>query len=67
MKIASFLTKYFWDIDFKSLSAKDSVFIIERILEYGDEKAIRWMMRNFDRSQIKKVLLSKRGFSKKQK
>jgi len=64
MKLPKSFSKYFWDIDFNNLEVeKSSVFVIERILEYGDEKAVRWMLKNFDSSQIKKVLSKRRGFS----
>jgi hypothetical protein len=64
MKLPESFSKYFWDIDFNNLEVeKSSVFVIERILEYGDEKAVRWMLKNFDSSQIKKILSKRRGFS----
>lgn len=65
MKVPGFLRKYFWDVDFAEFEVKDSVFIIERILEYGDKLAVQWMLDNFSRVEIKKVLSEKRGFSKK--
>jgi hypothetical protein len=38
------LHRYFWDVDAKRLNIrKYRQFIIERILEFGDEKAIRWV------------------------
>ena len=56
----------FWDIDFKNLDTKShSVYIIGRILEYGDREAVIWMMKNFKKSQIKKVLSGEKGFSPK--
>jgi hypothetical protein len=42
-----------------------SQFIIERILEYGDEKAVKWMKRNFKLNEIKKVIYSSRNLSLK--
>lgn len=61
-----FLSKYFWDIDFKKLDAgKYPSYAIERILEYGDDKAVKWMFDNFKKSQIKKTLLERRGISHK--
>lgn len=60
------LSKYFWDVDFNNLDIKKSpFFVIQRILEHGDEKAVRWMLRNFDSVQIKKVLSKTKGFSAK--
>ncbi len=54
----------FWDVDFKELDFKKYPnFIIARILEYGDEKAINWMFDHFQIDQIKETLLTKRGIS----
>jgi len=40
--LPEFLKKYFWDVDFSKLDKEAySQFIIERILEYGDQKAIK--------------------------
>jgi len=61
-----FLKKYFWDVDFSKLDKKThSRFIIERILEYGDEKAIKWMEKNFKLNEIKKVVCQSRNLSLK--
>jgi len=58
--------KYFWETDFQKLNVKDyPVYIIERILEYGDMDAVIWMMKNFKKPQIKQVLTEKRGISRK--
>jgi len=59
-----FLKKYFWDIDFLKLDKKlYSQFIIERILEYGNEKSVRWLKKNFKPSQIKNVIYNSKGLS----
>lgn len=64
--LPAFLSKYFWDINFKKLDSKKyPYYIIERILEYGDEKAVKWMMDNFKKTQIKETLIKKRGVSRK--
>ncbi|MDP2967236.1 MAG: hypothetical protein Q8N87_02405 [bacterium] len=60
------LKKYFWDVDFSKLDKKNySQFIIERILEYGDERAIKWMRENFKLNQIKNVLQQSKNISRK--
>lgn len=65
-KLPFFLIKYFWEVDFKSLNAKEySTFILERILEYGDERAVKWALNNFSDFQLKRVLSSRKNFSKK--
>ncbi|MBL7073661.1 hypothetical protein ISS37_00275 [candidate division KSB1 bacterium] len=59
-----FLSKYFWEVDFASLDAeKYPKYVIERILEYGDIKAIRWMKKNFSLDEIKNVLYNTRGLT----
>ncbi len=63
-KLPQFLKRYFWDTDFQKLDKKKhSWFIIERILEYGDEKAVKWMEDNFRKNEIKKVLLKSKNLS----
>lgn len=62
----SFLKKYFWDIKFEDLDPqKRSRYTIERLLEYGDEKAVRWMFKNFSEEAIKEALVSSRQLSLK--
>lgn len=55
--VPKFLKKYFWDIDFDKLDLdKSRLFILKRILEYGDERAVLWMGNNFHRYEIAKFL-----------
>ena len=55
--LPGFLKKYFWDVDFKKLDKNlYQSFIIERVLENGDEKATKWLFGCFEKSQIKKTL-----------
>lgn len=64
--LPKFLQKYFWDVNFSKLDKKKySFFIIERILEQGDEKAVRWLKRNFTLRQIKNTLYCSRNISPK--
>jgi hypothetical protein len=64
--IPKFLKKYFWDVDFDKLDVKaHSQDILTRLLEYGDEKAIRWMKRNFTKDEIADVLFHLRTVSPK--
>ena len=63
-KAPSFLKKYFWDIDFGNLDvSKSPNYVIERILEMGDEKAIRWLLKTFPKRVIENVIISSRGLS----
>lgn len=65
-KLPEFLKKYFWDVDFENIEMENRrVYILKRILEYGDEKAVSWMRGNFTKEEIKDVLIKSRGFSQK--
>ena len=58
------IKKYFWDADIdQSDFKKHAPYVIERILEYGDESAVRWLFQTFPGSLIKKTLMTRRGFS----
>lgn len=65
-KLPEFLKKYFWDVEFEKIDfEKRRTYILKRILNYGDQKAVRWMWGNFKKSEIKDVLSNFRGFSQK--
>lgn len=63
-QLPSSLRKYFWDVDVKQLNIgvhKD--YVIERILEFGDLKAFRWLNSVFDSSQIIRVIMNSKQIS----
>jgi hypothetical protein len=63
-RIPEFLKPLFWEVDFYKLEfPKKQDFIIRRILEYGDKKAIYWMKQNLDKNAIKDVLCKTKGLS----
>lgn len=65
-KLPGFLKKYFWDVEFKKIDPKKSkIYVLRRILDYGDEKAVIWMYKNFKKSEMKNALSSFRGYSQK--
>lgn len=55
---------YFWDIDTKALSVtQNAFFIIERLLEYGNEKAIQWLLHQYSKDEISNVVRTSRRLS----
>ncbi|MFH1288359.1 MAG: hypothetical protein ABII25_06650 [bacterium] len=65
-KLPLILKKYFWDVSFEKIDLKKSrAYIVKRLLEYGDGKAIKWMWHNFEKTEVKDVLSNSRGFSVK--
>ena len=65
-RLPKFLKKYFWDVDFGKINFDNCIaYVLKRILEYGDEDAVRWMWKNFKKEEIKNVLCNFRGYSQK--
>lgn len=65
-KLPGFLEKYFWDVEFGKIDLqKRRVYVLKRILDYGDQEAVAWMWINFKKQEIKEVLSKYRGFSQK--
>ena len=65
-ELPKFLKNYFWDTDFKGIDPKENrIYILKRILNYGDERAVSWMFDNFKKSEIKDALSNFRGYSQK--
>jgi len=57
-------SRYFWDIKIRDLNPqKNSQYIIQRLLEKGDEKAVRWLRKKFRRTELIKAIKERRGFS----
>jgi len=64
--LPKFLEKYFWDVEFKTLNLeKYESYITERLLEYGDPKALSWLLNHIKKETIKNILFTKRGLSPK--
>lgn len=59
-----FLKKYFWDTKFTEIDEiQNSRYVIERVLEYGDKEALRWLFKNYPSSEIKEVVSKTRFLS----
>lgn len=57
--------KYFWEYDAQALDKTGHWYqIIERILEYGDLEANRWVYRSYTPEQIAEVVRSSKNFGK---
>ena len=66
MKLPSYLKKYFWDTDFEQLDPdKNRSYILSRVFEYGDTKAVKWALQYFPQEDIKKTLRESRALSPK--
>ena len=60
------LRKYFWDVEFVTIDlTANRIYVLQRILAYGDEKAVAWMWKCFKKSEIQSALSHFRGCSRK--
>jgi len=51
--------KYFWDVDFNKLSARKYInFILSRILNFGNMRAVRWMLKTVKKGVILNYILT---------
>lgn len=65
-EIPESLRPFFWDVDFDGLSLRDfSYFIIARLMEHGDEGAMRFLMLAFSRRELGEVLKTSRSISRR--
>jgi hypothetical protein len=62
--LPGFLAPYFWEVDFSQLRLRGRErYIIERLLEYGDDRAIRWLKTTFSPQAIGRVVRESRCLS----
>jgi hypothetical protein len=63
--IPEFLLPLFWDVRPESLLPGHEWFVIERILNYGDVPAMKWMWRTFPEELIVSVVRGSRRLTRK--
>lgn len=60
------LHKFFWEHPLDTLDEdRHKAFVIERLLEHGDDLAVRWVFRRYARADILQVVCSSRRLSRK--
>ncbi len=58
--------KFFWDVQPERLDVHmNAAFIMERLLEMGDDAAIVWLRANYPEKAIKEVVKNSRRLSRK--
>lgn len=64
IQLPPYAQRYFWDIDPTRLDVdRYPVYVLERLLEYGDLPSARWMLEHFSREDIIAVLKTSRRLS----
>ena len=61
-----FRRSLFWDVDPRSIDLRRHArYIIERILDLGDEEEVRWMARTYSRRMIRETIARSRALHEK--
>lgn len=61
MQTVNFRKSLFWDTDIKKLDLqKNAKYIIERIMDFGNEDEARWMRRYYPKSFLSEVVRKSR-------
>lgn len=65
-KLPRSFKQYFWEVDFNKIDLNKThpSYIIQRILNFGNEWATKWLLINFDEDVIKQTIRDYRGLSK---
>lgn len=64
--IPHYAHRYFWDVDPLQLDLeRDHRFIIERLLEKGNDESVRWLQSQYTEEDLKKVVASSNRLSPK--
>ncbi|MBI4128309.1 MAG: hypothetical protein HY459_04575 [Parcubacteria group bacterium] len=51
----------FWDVDPKTIDLKRHArYVIERVLDFGNDKEVRWLWKTYSRDQIREVVATSR-------
>lgn len=60
------IKRFFWECKDAEIDIQRNwFFVIERLLEYGDLGAVKWVLENFEQTQIVEVVKTSRNLSGK--
>jgi len=66
MEIPEYIKMVLWDVDTEELDLKKHwFFVIERIMVYGNENDVQWMLGTFSKEQLIKVVKKSRNLNRK--
>jgi len=60
------LTKFFWDAPLRTIDrAANKRYVISRLLELGDEAAVRWLEETYSPDELRQTIATSRSLSSK--
>ncbi|MBI4434886.1 hypothetical protein HY635_03690 [Candidatus Uhrbacteria bacterium] len=66
MMLPNFIKTYLWDTPIEHVHPQRHVrFIAERLMEHGDRKASRWLLRTYTRPTLQRVVRESRRLSRR--
>lgn len=66
MRIPDHLKPFFWDVNCEDVSVCSSPrFVMSRLMEHGDELAVRFLLRTFSREELRATLRTSRSISRR--
>ena len=67
-KSIKFRKTLFWDVDIKTIDPGEHArYIIERIVDFGNDGEVKWMWRTYSSSLIREVVKKSRGLQPQSK
>lgn len=64
--VPAWLEPFFWDVRLQDLNTRDNdVFIIERLLNEGDQDTLRWLFEVYNEKRINDAIITGRDLSPK--
>ncbi len=65
-RIPDYIKHFFWDVKKDEVDLhRHYLYIIRRILNFGDSRAVNWLRNVYSETLIKEVVKNKRGLEKK--
>jgi len=65
VKLPEYFRPYFWDVIFEDLDVKKHAFlVIKRVLDRGNLRDIRWLIKIYGKNAIKKVVVETKDLSR---
>ncbi|MEO0005766.1 MAG: hypothetical protein ABIK47_00430 [candidate division WOR-3 bacterium] len=64
--IPDYITRLFWDVKKDRVDINHHArYIIRRVLDFGDEQAVKWLRQTYPDALIKDVVMAQKGLSRK--
>lgn len=64
-QLPEYLRSYFWDVAFEELEIKTHAFlVIKRVLDRGNLRDIRWLIKTYGKDAIKKVVMETKDLAR---